>query len=575
MGLSAVLANSANALDVFSTGLAVAGNNVAEAATPGFAREELHVTSGGGQVGVRHAVNRHLESRLHAAATGAAGGGATAELFAGLERVLGELTDGDLSTALSDFAAAAGAVVAEPTSAAHQQSLLDEGAALASDFRSLAARAGELGGDLSTRASDLVGEANGLIEEVHTLNEQIVKLELGRLSGSDAGALRDRRYAAMRRLSEIVPLEYRETKFGAVELRSGDDWLLLGESTQSLELVAPDHDPADPPIRLPAPRVRTSRTQSTLEGGGELGGVLRGADEVIGGFLDDLDGLAAGLIETMNRVHSGGRGSAGHTNVTAARTVFDPAASLAESVGRHELPFAPSHGGFTLTVVNKATGAEADTQIPIDLDGLGANDTTLNDLAASLDAVDGLTAGLDSLGRLTLTADSGRELHFADDTSGVLAALGINQFFDGRDAGSIDLAAPLKANPALLAVGRGGGPADNSNMLALADALAGPLSDPSSGGAGGAGRNPELAGKTLDGRFAEIVGAVSRGSAAERALAEAAGAHRDALASQREQFSGVSLDEEAVRIMELQRQYQASARVISVTDSLLDTLINM
>ena len=268
----------------------------------------------------------------------------------------------------------------------------------------------------------------------------------------------------------------------------------------------------------------------------------------------------------MNRVHSGGRGSAGHTAVTAARTVFDPAASLAEAVGPHELPFAPVHGGFTLTVVNAATGAEADHRIAIDLDGLGANDTTLNDLAAALDGVDGVSAGLDSLGRLTIAADSGRAFHFADDTSGALAGLGLNHFFDGRDSGSIDLAAPLKSNPGLLAVGRGGGPGDNANALALAETLAAPLKGAA---------NRELEGKTLDGRFAEIVGAVGRGAAAERALAEAAGAHRDALASQREQFSGVSLDEEAVRIMELQRQYQASARVISVTDSLFDTLLNL
>ncbi|QDT14093.1 flagellar hook-associated protein FlgK [Alienimonas californiensis] len=566
MGLSAVLAKSASALDVYTTGLAVSGNNLANAATPGYAREELSLSAGLTQAGVRQSVNLHLETRLHAAATGAAGSGVTAELFAGLERVLGELTDGDLSTALSDFSAAVGAVVAEPDSAPLRQSLLDEGAALAGDFRSLSSRAADISDGLATRAGELVGEANDLIEEVHSLNRQIVLLERGGFANSDAGQIRDKRYAAMQRLSEIVPLEFRETKFGAVELRSGDDWLVLGDSVQTLELVEPVIDAQNPPLRMPSPRVRTSRTHSTLEGGGELGAVLEGADRIVGGFLDDLDGLAAGLIEAVNRVHSAGRGTEGFSNVTASRTVDDPAASLAASVSYFELPFPPAHGGFTLTVVNQATGAETDTRIAIDLDGLNGNDTSLNDLVAALNAVDGVSAGLDSRGRLTMTAASGRQFHLGEDDSGVLASLGLNHFFDGRDAGSIGLAASLKANPALLAVGRGGGPGDNSNVLALADALAGPVRSSA---------NAELNGKTIDGRFAEIVGAVNRGSAAERALAEAATSHRDALASQREQFSGVSLDEEAVRIMELQRQYQASARVISVTDSLLETLINM
>ncbi|MCU1336588.1 MAG: flagellar hook-associated protein FlgK [Bryobacterales bacterium] len=43
----------------------------------------------------------------------------------------------------------------------------------------------------------------------------------------------------------------------------------------------------------------------------------------------------------------------------------------------------------------------------------------------------------------------------------------------------------------------------------------------------------------------------------------------------RTQVSGVSLDEEAVRVMELQRGYQAISKMISVINGLTDTLINM
>ena len=38
--------------------------------------------------------------------------------------------------------------------------------------------------------------------------------------------------------------------------------------------------------------------------------------------------------------------------------------------------------------------------------------------------------------------------------------------------------------------------------------------------------------------------------------------------------SGVSLDEEMVDLMRFQRAYQAAARIISVIDEMLDTLIN-
>ena len=576
MSLAAALAHSGGALQVFTAGLGVAGNNLANAGTPGYARETLRVEAGfpyrsGGQTlgtgvraaGVRQSVDRFLETRLHAANAEAAGSAGVADLFAGLERVLGELTDGDLSTALSDFSAAVGRVVAEPTNVPFRRALVDEGAALARDFQTLHARAAELGDGAAARAGELVGEANGLIGEVDRLNQQIVRLERGGTSSSDAGPLRDARYRAMNRLSEIVPLDATETETGAVELRSGSDWLILGTSVQRLELTAYPDDPAGPPA------VQTDRTRSFLPaGGGELGGLIDGAGRVVGGFQEDLDTLAAGLIETVNRVHSGGRGEVGITSLTSQNAVFDPAASLADpaNVGPAGLPFAPSHGAFTLTVANAATGAETDTRIEIDLDGLNGPDTTPADLAAALDAVDGVTAGLDSLGRLTLAADAGRELHFADDTSGALAALGVNAFFAGRDAGSIAVSDSLQSDPRLLAVGRGGGPADNANALALAEALAGPV---------GGGQADAFAGRSVDGLWADVVAAVGRGSAGERSLAEGAALHRDALAGQREQFSGVSLDEEAVKIMELQRHYQASARVIGVVDELFATLLNL
>ncbi|MCK5558361.1 MAG: flagellar hook-associated protein FlgK, partial [Candidatus Hydrogenedentes bacterium] len=42
----------------------------------------------------------------------------------------------------------------------------------------------------------------------------------------------------------------------------------------------------------------------------------------------------------------------------------------------------------------------------------------------------------------------------------------------------------------------------------------------------------------------------------------------------REEVSGVSIDEEAANLMRYQRGFQASARVFTVIDELLDTLIN-
>ncbi|MEZ5951806.1 MAG: flagellar basal body rod C-terminal domain-containing protein [Planctomycetaceae bacterium] len=40
-------------------------------------------------------------------------------------------------------------------------------------------------------------------------------------------------------------------------------------------------------------------------------------------------------------------------------------------------------------------------------------------------------------------------------------------------------------------------------------------------------------------------------------------------------MSGVSLDEEAIRILELQHGYTAAARIISAIEEMFNTLVNM
>jgi flagellar hook-associated protein 1 FlgK len=47
-----------------------------------------------------------------------------------------------------------------------------------------------------------------------------------------------------------------------------------------------------------------------------------------------------------------------------------------------------------------------------------------------------------------------------------------------------------------------------------------------------------------------------------------------ALKTQRDQVSGVNLDEEAANMMNLQRGYQASARFINVINQLTEQLVN-
>jgi flagellar hook-associated protein 1 FlgK len=303
--------------------------------------------------------------------------------------------------------------------------------------------------------------------------------------------------------------------------------------------------------------VRLSENHAPVGGGaGELPGVLQGRDQVLGGFIDQLDGLTSNMIFEFNRIHSSGEGLKGFTSLTSADHVSSTTAAL-NAAG---LAFSPQHGSFQVKLVNQATGLAETSNIAIDLDGIGP-DTTLDDLRAMLDGVNNLDASITSDGRLKLATADGYELRFANDTSGTLAALGLNTFFTGSDSGNIGVNSVVLSDNAYFASGTGGGPADGSNSVKLAQ-----LSTQSLGGLGNL---------SLDQYYDQMIGSVAQSSSAESALAEGVGGFRDSLLNQREQISGVSLDEEAIRIMEFQHAYQSAARIISTASQLLDTLMQL
>jgi flagellar hook-associated protein 1 FlgK len=47
-----------------------------------------------------------------------------------------------------------------------------------------------------------------------------------------------------------------------------------------------------------------------------------------------------------------------------------------------------------------------------------------------------------------------------------------------------------------------------------------------------------------------------------------------ALKEQREEIGGVSLNEEAIKLMETQKAYNAAARIVTAADEMLDRVIN-
>jgi flagellar hook-associated protein 1 FlgK len=75
--------------------------------------------------------------------------------------------------------------------------------------------------------------------------------------------------------------------------------------------------------------------------------------------------------------------------------------------------------------------------------------------------------------------------------------------------------------------------------------------------------------------YDQLVGGVTQQSSVATAVAEGFRVFEETLVGQRLAISGVSLDEEAVRLITYQRAYQAAARMIGTLNELLEILVNL
>ena len=565
MGLFSSLQIANNALRAAQIGLQVTGNNIANADTPGYIRQQAVLAPAPTQrygglllglgVDVQGIVQRTdslLEERLRGASGDLANSQARQDIYTQLETLMGELGDSDLSTSLTKFFGSINDILNQPESVSVRNLAVLTGQTLASDINRLNDRVREIRSDVNDRIFAMEDRVNSLLKQISDLNVKIVGIE-GGVSKSDAVGLRDQRTSTLGELAKLISIQTNEQPNGTVSVNSGGNYLVIGSVWREVESTG------SVDRGLTIGELRIKEIDAPLDNSsGELGGLLTARDEILGGFLDRLDSLTRTVVYEFNKIHAGGQGLTGFSSVTSEFKVADTGAAL-DAAG---LSYAPTNGSFQVLVRNKQTGLVQTRDITVDLNGLDDNDTSLADLAAALDGIDGISAAISPDRGLTITADSPLvEFAFANDTSGALASLGINTFFTGVSAGTMGVNAALKSDPSKLAASSRGIAEGTGNAEKLASLLT--------------TKSAALGGDSLAVVYDKFVAQTVQGSSLTKAATEGFQAFQQTLESQSMAVSGVNIDEEAVRMIAYQRMFQASAKFISVLDELLNDLVNL
>jgi len=561
MSLNGALQIGRSAIVASQAAMQVAGNNMANAATPGYHRRTVHLAGARDEIivagafagtgvqlqAIRREVDLALQARLRGATSEQHANFIDQRFLTALETLQNELTDNDLSSALSDFFNSFSELANNPEDHAIRSLVVETGLALADRIAAMGQSYQKTIDEIDRSLGTSVIQANSLLDGISLLNSQITQTEQG---ASEAGNLRDRRDLLIDELSEFIEITVIEGASGSVDILVDSVPVLLAGVDRGLEIRTQTVN-GQLEVSL---RVAADGTQLQANSG-SIGGLLRQRVDTIEPAIDDLDTFANQLIYQVNRTHSQGQGRGGFESVAGSELVDDTTLSLNNvDVG---LDYQVDNGSFFIHVTHQGTGVRTTHQINVD-----GNADSLDDLINEINiavGVPNVTAGAGPGGVFTLTAATGFEISFSDDTSGALAALGVNTFFTGSNASTMGINQTIQGNPNMLAAGAGHVQGSNDTALALANLQDAPLS--------------ELNDRSLRDFWHDSVNSLAVKTNAASLRVQSSTLVRESLDAQVQSVSGVSLDEELINLLLFQRQFQAAARFIAVIDETIQTLL--
>ena len=542
--------------------------------------------------------------------------------------------DAGLNGSLEDFFNAAQGVANDPASIPARQLMLSEAESLTTRFQYLDAQLSAMRKEVNDQLGTVTGEINSLSRAIADINRDIV-VATGRSSGQPPNDLLDRRDQLLEELSGLVSITTLKQDDGSVNVFVGNGQALVtGGSAATLSVAGSAFDATENEI-VYSVGGSSSVITDTLSGG-TLGGLLRVRDEALDPAQNGLGRMAVVLGTEFNSQHvqgmdldgalgdaffslgtPGWSASSANTGGGALAVSYDPATISNLTTKDYILRF--DGGSWSLAdadgnaiALPSGSGTAAD---PYVVDGLRI-------------AVDGLTPVSGDRFQIRPTRDAGEDIGLAIDNVRAIAAAapvrtgeattatgvpvntgdGVLRFAgvdSGFSAATVDIditynAGTLTYTGSIDGVPTGGSfaynPATDSgaafNIGGVNFTVTGTPADndafvieTNTGGTGDNTNALALAGlqtaltvengtTNFQGAYAQMISDVgTRAHQAEISHTAQQALRRQAI-EDRASVSGVNLDEEAADLLRFQQAYQAMAQVVTVADSMFQSLLD-
>jgi len=548
-------------------GLTVAGHNIANINTPNYARERVeisidvrgHSLAGAAVTHVTQVRDKILENRLHQSIQESISWQTQSDQLQKTESLFTDLQGGGVSNAMAAFWDSWQNLSTDPESKDISRSItIGRAQSLVKELKTLNSGLQTMYEEANIQIRDFSSKVNEIADSIANLNRDIASIEY---SGQSANSQRTLRGSLLTELSEYTNFSIFEETNGMLQISFGGFSLVDG--MRASKLAIQDRVPSSDNFSSDQPNTKSILYDEINQLAESFAGVNQeilshqGTAIALRDLKNQRDEIETQITTRFNLVDLTeftftdiGDGSGMRQIEVKGNLLVDGTRISKLSLDSQQVTAdinSPLFGKTEGTVINPKNGEKVsiqggkigglvnfrDNQLTQFIDRINTFATTL---MAEVNAVHVKGYGL-------------------DNTTGL-------EFFTGNNINDIEVNSILETNPEKIGVSSVKDAAGN-NLIALAIVER---------------RNTFLMSdgtQTLEDYYASTMTFVGIQSQQAQRNEE----NNELLVSQletfRESYSGVSLDEEMVNLIQFQRAYEASARYISTVDRVMQTLINM
>ncbi|WP_459204431.1 flagellar hook-associated protein FlgK (plasmid) [Ralstonia pseudosolanacearum] len=362
---SSLLNIGATGLRVADINLQVTGNNISNASTAGYSRQEavqtenIPMATGAGYLGqgvnvttVKRIYDQFLTAQVQSGQAASSAADQLNSLVSGLDTYMSDSNSG-LGSALTGFFNAADSLASNPSSTSARQVFLSAASTLQTRFNAISGQMASLSNQVNTQVQTQVNSANSTAQQIAALNDQIAKAEAAS-GGQPANDLRDQRDQLVQTLNQSIKASVVRTSDGQYNIYVGNGQALVqGSQSYQLTTVASQYDPTQLSVGYKSPAGTVSIDDSQL-GGGALGGLMQFRQNTLIPAQNSLGRLAAAVSADVNTQNKEGMDLNGKLGSDLFSTAGPSVAASSSNTGT---------GALTATITNANAGQGYDYQV--------------------------------------------------------------------------------------------------------------------------------------------------------------------------------------------------------------------